>query len=126
MSASLGEIEELFAESIVKIGDINGMMKTVLATQATLAKSHSDIATAFTLMAKTFEKSEQRQERLEDTNNKLYREKGVPFQLFLMVVASLCGVIILVAVQSTDTFVKATLTSFEAGKKLIIKENSGN
>lgn len=122
MSVTLAEIESLFEETIMTVKDMDGMLRTTVATQATMAKAHSDIGNAFTMLAKTFERVELRQEQLEQTNNDLYRSKGVDPKIFFMVVTTLAIVIILGAVWVTDTFIKASFTSFEAGKKEVIKE----
>lgn len=117
--ASLAEIEALFADSIIKIGDINGMMQTVVATQATLATAHAEIGKAVTMLAKTFEKVEERQSQLEKTNTELYTARGVPPTVFFIVVSTLSALLILGGIWVTDTFIKASFSSFEAGKKQI-------
>lgn len=120
--ATLAEIEDLFADTIMTVGEMNGTLKTVLATQATMARAHTDIGVAVTLMAKTFEKLEERQGNLEKTNNDLYKEKGVSPKIFMMVTGVLGLVIILGAVWVTDTFIKASYNSLEAGRRKSLQE----
>jgi len=110
-------IDEKSTETLRTIKGIDGMLKTIIETHVTMAKAHSDIGNAFTMMAKTFDKVEQRQNKLEDTNTAMYKEKGIPPNIFFTVAATLCMVIILGAVWITNTFIKASLTTFEAGKK---------
>lgn len=87
-----------------------------------MAKAHSEIASAFTMLAKTFEKTEERQTQLENTNTKLYEAKGVSPQIFLMVTGALSLISILLAVWITDTSIKASFTGIEAGRKEDIQE----
>lgn len=115
--ATLSEIEELFAETIKKVANMDGMMQTLMATQATIAKAHGDVGIALTMMAKTFEKTEERQNQLENTNVELYKEKGIPPKIFLLVTSTFAIMLILGAVWVTDTFIKASFTTFEAGRK---------
>ncbi len=119
MSVTLAEIEDLFAETIIKVSDMNGMLQTQIATQATMARAHSDVGSAFLLIAQTLRKTEERQDQLEQTNNDLYKEKGIPPNIFFIVAGTLCIVIVLGAIWITDTFVKASLTNIEAGKRQV-------
>jgi len=119
---TLAEIENLFSDTITTVKDMDGMLRTVIATQATMAKAHSDIGSAFTMMARTFEKVEERQNQLELTNTSLYRDKGIPPNIFFIVSATLCVVIVLGAVWITDTFIKASFTNLEAGRRKDISQ----
>lgn len=115
--ATMDQIQEYFEDHLKRVSDMDGMLKTIAATQATMAKAHSDVGTAFTMMAKTFEKVEERQSQLETNNLQLYKDKGIPPNIFFTVVGSLAVVLILGATWITNTFIKASFTSFEAGVK---------
>lgn len=115
--ATLAEIEDLLSDSLLNISDTKSMVQTMLTTQTIIAESQKSMALATESIARTFEKLEERQRTLEETNKDLYRNKGIAPNIFFLVTGTLCSVIVLGAVWLTDTSIKATLTSFEAGKK---------
>lgn len=121
---TIGEIEELFSNTILQVTDNRATLVALLATQNVIADSQRIMAEAVKSMADTFKRVEDRQEKLENINISLYNSKGVSPNVFFLVTGTLCSVIVLGAIWLTDTSIKATLTSFEAGKKQLelIKE----
>lgn len=97
-------------------------MRSIVETNETMARAHAEIGNAFSMLARTFEKTEQRQHQLEATNNKLYENKGISPQIFLLVTGVLSLLLILGTIWITDTSIKATFTSFEAGRKEDVKK----
>ncbi len=118
-SATLGEIEDLFSDTMTKVEDTHKRLVELENVAMINARAHETIAQAIQLMSQTFKSAEERQGSLEETNQELYKAKtsSVSPTAFLLVVGTLCVVIVLGAVQMTDTYVKATATSFEAGRK---------
>jgi len=109
---TLSEIEELLSETILKVS-------TMDITLNRLASSSERMSNAAESMARTYDKTEKRQQVLEEMNIKLYEKKGIAPNIFFMVTGTLCAVILLLAIWITDTYFKASLTSLEAGKKQI-------
>ncbi len=117
--ASLAEIEDLLSGTMMSVQDTKAMIQTMLSTQTTIAEAQRVMSNATQQLADTFNRMETRQVALEATNLSLYKDKGIAPNIFFLVTGTLCGVIILGAIWLTDTSIKATLTSFEAGKKQI-------
>lgn len=113
----LERVEALAVDTKTQMSHMGEDIHVIKDSQVVMAKAHESLATAAQSMADTFKRAEERQARLEDTNQELYKDKGITPSAFLLVTSTLCGVIILGAVWLTDTSIKATLTSFEAGKK---------
>jgi len=111
------KVEELLHDTLKEVTGMSKDMEAVKHSQVVMARSHETLAIAAKSMAATFEKSEERQSKLEQTNQALYRHKGVSPNVFFLVTGTLCGVITLGMVAITNTSVKATITSFEAGKR---------
>lgn len=111
------EIQATLTNTLNEMALVGKDIEEIKSTQQIMAKSHEIIAEAAKQMSETFRRAEIRQENLELTNRTLYKEKGVSPNVFFLVTGTLCAVIILGAVWITDTSVKATLTSFEAGRK---------
>lgn len=114
--ATVGDMESLLGDTIMQVSTIEKNLAQIAQTQHLMAEAHGTIAEAIKSMADTFKRAEERQDKLETTNQNLYKEKGVSPNVFFLVTGTLCGVIILGAVWVTDTSIRATLTSFEAGK----------
>lgn len=116
--STVEKIEEVLTAILNK--EIAGMskdMQDVKASQLAMSGAHEILALAAKSMANTFERAESRQSALEQTNQNLYKDKGITPNVFFLVTGTLCAVIVLGAVWLTDVSVKATLTSFEAGKR---------
>lgn len=113
--ALLANIDKISSETLDRVKGMDNMLQTIANTNAIIAKAHSDVGNAFLMMAKTFDKVEERQEKLENTNTSLYKEKGIPPKIFLIVTCTLAVVIVLGAVWVTNTFIRASFTSIEAG-----------
>ncbi len=116
VSATIAEIESLLSETIMDVKDTNNRIDKLEDAAMLMAKSYETISEAAKSMAETFKRAETRQERLETTNHALYKEKGVSPNVFFLVTGTLCTVIVMGAVWVTDSSIKATLTSFEAGR----------
>lgn len=110
-------LEKLLTTTLTELSGMSRDMETMKVSQLTMAEAHKGLASAAQSMAETFRRAEERQERLEETNRSLYKDKGITPNVFYTVTLTLCSVIILGAAWITDTSVKATLTSFEAGKR---------
>lgn len=113
------KVEELLNGTLKEITGLSADMEIMKHNQAIMAASHQTLALAAKSVADTLAKTEDRQSRLEKTNESLYQSKGVSPNVFFLVTGTLCVVIVLGAIWITDTSVKATLTSFEAGKKIV-------
>ena len=109
-NVTLGEIKDLLSDTIEKVTNMD-------VTMNRLASSSERMSQAASSMATTYDKTEKRQQTLEEMNIKLYEKKGISPDIFFMVTGTLCGVIVLLAIWITDTYFKASLTSIEAGKK---------
>ncbi len=118
-SATLGQIEELLSDSMTKIEDTHKRLAVIEEANLINARAHETIAQAVQLMAKTFKHSEDRQDKLEVTNQELYKAKtsAVSPNVFFMVTGTLCAIIIMGGIWITNTSIEATLTSFKAGKE---------
>lgn len=137
--ATLAEIESLFSDTMEKVADTNGqiseikevlralpemnaMMKAMVNTQTLISNSQVVMAEAASSMAKTFEKSEKRQEQLETNNAKLYEHKGVSNGVFSMVVGTLLLVIVALVIWGTGLNLKGSFTNLEISQQRNTKE----
>ena len=115
----LGEIESLFSDTMLKVESTYKRIEKIEEAAMINAKAHETIAHAIELMAQTFKRVEERQDKLEEVNQELYRTKvgAVTPNVFFMVTGTLCTVIIMGGIWITNTSIEATLTSFKAGKE---------
>jgi hypothetical protein len=124
-------VREMLTGVISKeISAISKDVQDIKTSQLDMSASHHMLAEAARSMAETFARSEERQSKfeehqvkyeerqttLEQTNQFLYKDKGITPNVFFLVTGTLCAVIILGVIWITNTSVKASLTSFEAGK----------
>lgn len=117
--ATVAEVESLLGDTMNKVEDTNRRIAKIEDAAMINAKAHETVAQAITMMAQTFKLAEDRQGRLESTNQELYKAKNqsVSPNVFFMVTGTLCAVIIMGGVWITNTSIEATLTSFKAGKE---------